>query len=388
MSHTPRVALLMGSSRSYERGLIHGIAKYSALHGPWHFYRDIPSVAGGRELSTDALRDWAPDGIILREQKNMDAVLDLGLPTVISPSQRIIPGYANIRSNDDQIGRLGAEHLIDCGLRHFAYCGMDHIFVWSRGRRDGFCRRIARIGQEIYCYDPPHKARQFAWSRERRHMVAWLRSLPKPLGLMVCSDDHCLCVIEACWLAGCRIPDDVALVSVGDDGMICDLTFPPLSSVAMATSRGGYTASENLARQMAGCKETPDIVIEPTGVVRRSSSDIIALDDREIAGAIRFIQQNAGRPLSVADVVRATSLSRRALYDRFARATGRCVSEYIRGVRAARAARLLLETTAPVARIAATLQFPDEKNFARFFRRERGLSPREYRNRRGDRHSL
>ena len=379
MTRTPRVALLMGTSRSYERGLIRGIAKYSALNGPWDFYRDVPSVAGGRQLSIRTLKDWSPDGIIVREPKNMRAILDLGLPVVISPSQRNIAGYPNIRTNDDEIGKLGAEHLIDCGLRHFAYCGMDHAFVWSRGRRDGFCRRVAQIGLEVQCYDPPYRARQFAWSRQRRHTVAWLRSLPKPLGLMVCSDDHCLCVIEACVLAGCRIPDDVAIVSVGNDEMICDLSFPPLSSIAMGTSRGGYAAAESLARQMAGRKESRDIVIEPTGVVRRASSDIVALDDREIAGAIRFIQQNAGHPVSVDDVVRATTLSRRALYTRFARTTGRNVSEYIRSVRAARAARLLLETTMPVAQIAAALEFPDEKNFARFFRREKGLSPRKYR---------
>ena len=185
----------------------------------------------------------------------MRAILNLGLPVVISPSHRIIDGYANIRTNDDRIGQLAAEHLIDCGLRNFAYCGMDHAFVWSRGRRDGFRRRIARIGLEVQCYDPPGKARQFNWSQQRKHMVTWLRSLPKPLGLMVCSDDHSLYVMEACSLAGCRIPDDVAVVSVGDDAMICELSFPPLTSVALGASRGGYAAAENLAQQMATWRE-------------------------------------------------------------------------------------------------------------------------------------
>ena len=383
MTQTPRVALLIGTSRSYERGLVRGIAKYSALNGPWDFYRDMPSVAGGRELSIRTLKDWSPQGLIVREQKNMRAILNLGLPVVISPSHRIVDGYANIRTNDERIGQLAAEHLIDCGLRSFAYCGMDHAFVWSRGRRDGFRRRIARIGLEVQCYDPPGKARQFNWSQQRKHMVTWLRALPKPLGLMVCSDDHSLYVMEACSLAGCRIPDDVAVVSVGDDAMICELSFPPLTSVALGASRGGYAAAENLAQQMATGGKTRDVVIEPTGVVRRGSSDIVALDDPEIAAAVRFIQQNAGRPLSVADVVRATTMSRRALYTRFGIATGRGVAEYIRSVRSARAVRLLLETTMSIAQIAATLHFPDEKNFARFFRREEGMSPREFRSSKG-----
>ncbi|MBN2293339.1 MAG: DNA-binding transcriptional regulator [Pirellulales bacterium] len=383
MNRTPRVALLMESSRAYERGLIRGIAKYSTLNGPWNFYRKVPSVTGGHQQAIRALRNWKPDGIILREQKNMRAILDLGLPVVISPSERNILGYSNIRTNDKEIGRLGAEHLIDRGLRHFAYCGMDDIFVWSKGRRDSFCTSISHGGYDVHCYDPPYKARQFTWSRERKHIVAWLGGLPKPLGLMVCSDDHCLCVIEACALADYRIPDDVAIVSVGNDEMICELSFPPLSSIALGSSRGGYVAAENLARQMAGQGEIQDIVIEPTGVACRGSSDIMAVDDQEIAQAIRFIQQNSGRPISVDDVVRATALSRRNLYARFSQATGRGVSQYIRSLRAARAARLLLETGMSVSQVSAALGFADEKNFARFFRREKGMNPAEYRNHKG-----
>ena len=383
MTHTPRVALLIEASRAYERGLILGIARYSALHGPWDFYRKVPPVSGGNQMPLRALKSWSPDGIVVREHKNMHEILGLGIPTVISPSECNIPGYANIRTNDHEIGKQGAEHLIDCGLRHFAFCGMDEAFIWSRGRRDGFRQRITQDGYDVHCFDPPYKARRFSWSRECEHMVTWLRSLPKPLGLMVCSDDHCLCVIEACAQAGCSIPDNVAIVSVGNDEMICDLSFPPLSSIALGTTRGGYAAAENLAGQMDGRVEVQDILIEPTGVVRRGSSDIMALDDHEIAQAIRFIQNNADHPISVDDVVWATALSRRSLYARFSKATGRGVSEYIRGVRAARAARLLLETTKTVAQISTELSFPDEKNFARFFRREKNLSPGEYRNRKG-----
>lgn len=134
---------------------------------------------------------------------------------------------------------------------------------------------------------------------------------------------------------------------------------------------------------MAGQLGIKDVVIEPSDVFRRVSSDIMAVDDREIAQAIHFIRQNAGHPISVDDVVWATALSRRTLYVRFSQATGRGVSEYIRSVRASRAARLLLETTMSVAQIAAALKFSDEKNFARFFRKVKGLNPGEYREKKG-----
>ncbi len=381
-SFAPRVAVLIEASRPYERGLIQGIAEYSALHGPWRFYRKLPYVTGGRDLSVRALKDWCPDGIVVREQKNLAAVLGLGVPVVIAPSKDYVPDHPNVRTNNAQIGVLGAEHLIDCGLKHFAYFGMDRTFVWSRERRDGFCARIAQSGLAVSCFEPSDKADRFVWARQRARMVAWLKSLPKPLGLMICSDDHCLYAIEACALAGYRIPDDVAIVSVGNDEMICELTFPPLSSISLNTSRGGHAVAENLARQMAGRRCDQYIVIEPIGVVPRGSSDILAVDDQEVAKAIRFIQQNGAHALRVDDVVRATASSRRALYDGFSRATGRSIYRYICNVRATRAARLLDETTTSVAQIAAALDFPDEKNFARFFRREKGMSPQRYRNRR------
>lgn len=375
----PRVAVLIEPSRPFERGLIQGIAEHSALHGPWRFYRKLPYVTGGRERSVGMLRQWRPDGIIAREQKNLGAILDLGLPTVIAPSTDYVPGHANVRADNPQIGVLGAEHLLDCGLRHLAYCGMDRAFVWSRERKEGFCRRVAEAGLEAAVYSSSPRADRLGWAHEHKRMAAWLRSLPRPLGLMVCSDDHSLGVLEACAEAGCRIPDDVALVSVGNDETICGLTFPPLSSVALNTVRGGYAAAESLARQMAGQRTVEPIVIEPTGVVERASSDILAIDEPEVAKAVCFIQRNVVRPIGVDDVVRATALSRRSLYSGFARATGRSIYQFICAARATRAARLLVETSMSVGQVAAALDFPDEKNFSRFFRREKKLTPHQYR---------
>jgi len=381
MRSIPRVAVLMEPSRPFERGLIQGIAAYSRLHGPWQFYRKLPYVTGGSELSVGVLRDWRPEGIIVREQKNLAAILELGVPTVIAPSRDYVAGYPNVRSDNQQVGMLGAEHLVDCGLKNFAYCGMDRAFVWSRERRDGFRQRLARAGYDVSVYELPYRASQLAWTRQRRRLVAWLKSLPKPLGLMVCSDDYSLGIFEACAQVGYRIPDDVAMVSVGNDDTICDLTFPPLSSIALNTVRGGYAVAENLARQMAGRRSHSTLVIEPIGVVARGSSDILAIDNPDVARAVRYIQHNSAQRLRVDDVVRATASSRRALYDAFAKATGRSIYRYLCGVRADRAARLLRETTMSVAQVAAELSFPDEKNFARFFRREKAASPRAYRNR-------
>ena len=107
MSSIPRVAVLMEPSRPFKRGLIQGIAQYSALHGPWRFYRKLPYVTGGRELSARMLRDWSPDGIVVREQRNLAAILEIGVPVVISPSKDYVAGHPNVRTDNQQIGTLG-----------------------------------------------------------------------------------------------------------------------------------------------------------------------------------------------------------------------------------------------------------------------------------------
>ena len=180
---------------------------------------------------------------------------------------------------------------------------MDQAFVWSRERREGFCARLAQADLAASIHELSVQADHLAAARERKRLVAWLRSLPRPFGLMLDSDDHSLGVIEACAEAACRIPDDVAIVSVGNDETICGLTFPPLSSISLNTVQGGYAVAKNLARQMAGCRCDGRIVVEPLGVVPRGSSDILAIDNPEVAKAIRFVQRNAAQALRVDDVV-------------------------------------------------------------------------------------
>lgn len=383
MKQPPKIALVMESARQYERGIIRGIARYSELHGPWQFHRNIPLVSGGSGTTPAALRRWGADGLIIRQSRDIRGFLALSLPTVVSPFKDYFPGYPNVLTDDRAVGRLGARHLIDRGFRRFAYCGMDRMFFWSADRGAGFCTAVADAGLAVSRYAPPLKSRTFVWSREQRHMLAWLASLATPVGLMVCNDDFCLCVIEACRIAGYRIPDDVAIVSVGNDEMVCELTFPPLTSISLNTGRGGYEAAANLDAQLAGKTPGADITIEPLRVVARQSSDVLAVDDPEVAAAVRFIRTNAARAIQVADVVDATAVSRRELYDRFSRALGRSIYGYMQAVRTARVAKLLIETTLPVSRIAAACDFPDEKNFARFFRTQKGTSPLKYRRRHG-----
>ncbi len=374
----------MQSNRHYERGLLRGIARYSQLHGPWQFLRSIPYVSGGEILSIDHLLNWKPDGLIVRESEGCDALLELDLPTVVSPYAEPFEGVCNIVVDDRTVGLAGVHYFLGRGFRHLAFCGMDELFFWSRGRRDGFVEAGRKAGHEVHVYQPPAPREHINWSRDLKALSDWLRALPSPLGLMVCNDDFALFVAEACKLAGRSVPEDVALLGVGNDEAVCELTATPLSSVRLNTENAGYECAVRLAELMRGHGDgNQPVVVHAGGVVQRRSTDVLAMEDRHVAMAIRFIRDRTAQPIHVDDVVAAVPLSRRALYTRFKRVTGQALYAYIRHARLDAFTRLLLETNLSIAQIAESMGFPDEKNVARYFRKVRGLTPLAYRRRHG-----
>jgi LacI family transcriptional regulator len=376
MKKTPRIILLMDTSRGYEQGLIRGILKYSRLHGPWKFFRIIPIVSGGRKIILAELRNWKADGIIMREKDEFIEALSLRLPTIIAPYRNTFDKYSNIITNDSAVGIMAAEHLLDRGFRNFAFYGVGS-WLWSINRQKSFSTRLAKDGFKTHIYTD---LKQNSQIEKQSRLADWLSSVPKPFGLMVCTDDRSHDCIEACKIAGLSIPEDTALIGVGNDELVCDFSDPPLSSIVLNTEQGGYTAAELLAGMINRKKIiNKNIIVEPLHTVTRQSTDILATEDRNIAKAICFIRDNAGHNINVEDVVKSVPVSRRALYHRFKKVLGRSIHEEIRRIQAQYAAKMLIETDLQVTEIACKLGYPDAKNLSRIFRMEKGITPMAYR---------
>jgi LacI family transcriptional regulator len=211
-------------------------------------------------------------------------------------------------------------------------------------------------------------------------MSRWIRDLPKPIGLLACDDDRGREVMEACRAAGAQVPEDVAVMGVDNDELLCDLSDPPLSSVAFDTERAGYEAAALLGGLMLGrIREPRRILVEPMYVVARRSTDVLALDDRAVAAALRFIHDTAGRPIGVGEVIRQVPLSRRTLELRFRRVVGRSIHEEIQRVRLERARQLVAETDLSIGMIAENCGFAGAGHLTRSFARTFGLPPSRYR---------
>ena len=212
-------------------------------------------------------------------------------------------------------------------------------------------------------------------------MARWLQSLPKPLGLMACNDDRARQVAEACKLADVSVPGQLGIIGADNDEVVCGLSDPPLSSIAVNFDRAGYEAAGTLDSLMAGRVPVPGrILARATHVVVRRSTDFVAVEDDAVAKALRFIRAAIrGQELNVGVVARNAGVSRRLLETRFRRELGYSVLDEIRRVRTDKIAQLLVETLMPVREIAEALGFADIRHFARYFRSAKGMSPLAYR---------
>jgi LacI family transcriptional regulator len=376
MAKIRKVVLLIETSRAYGRALLRGITKYSRLHGPWVFY----SEPGGLAKALPKLKRWDADGIIMRDSGKGGVVVTMGIPIIVSVHlKEHIKGTPYIDTNGVEIGRMAAEHLLERGFRHFGFCGFDKLH-WSRERCKNFSKRIAEAGLKTHIYKQPKLLHQREWQNEQVLMVDWLKSLPKPVGVMACNDDRGRQLTEACKMVGLNVPEKVAIIGVDNDDLVCELSDPPLSSVALNVERGGYEAAELLDKMMSGKKAAnEDIIVQPTHAVTRQSTDILAIEDSEVAAAIRFIRQHSREIIQVSDVVEAAGVSRRALQQRFKRTMGHSIYDEIKRCRIEQIATMLVETRLSISQIASAFGYPGVEKLTRYFQREKRLTPLAYR---------
>jgi len=386
MKDFPTILLLIETSRGYGRGLLRGIAKYSSLHGPWDMECEAPFYIKPVKKNTRRAKFQMKhaDGIIMREPQNVKPILDLRIPVIFACYRREeIPNTSRIMTDDNEISKMAAQHFIERGFNNFAFLGYDNMY-WSANRSGFLADCLKRKGFHLHSFKQPASAKKRLWDNEQFIVAGWLKALPRPLALMACNDDRARQAVTACRIAGLSVPDEVAVIGVDNDDFVCDLSNPRLSSIDLNTERAGFEAAELLDKMMSSKRIKPQkIIVSPTRVVTRQSSEIYAISDHEIVAAIKFIRENAREPIQVKDVVNAVTLSRRSLYQRFRRLLGRSVHEEIRQARVGEIARLLVETNLSVYEIALKLRFPGVDHIAQYFRKQKGMTPLAYRNKYG-----
>jgi LacI family transcriptional regulator len=382
-----RVALLVESSRGYGRELLRGVAAYARTHGPWLFFHEERALD---DPAPEDLKAWKPDGLIARISNSRLARQLRGIEAPLVELYREEPWKEQPRvvTDDDLVGKMAAEYLLGRGFKNFAFCGFSGVW-FSDASRAHFVKHVNRLGHQVHDFEYPrlpHPAGLAAVeSHARQHsgeLAAWLQKLPKPIALMACNDMRGLQVLSACEEAGIRVPDEIAVLGVDNDDVQCELSNPPLSSIDLNAKKIGFESAALLHRLMESEKSPPPrtVCIPPLQVVTRRSTEVLAITNREIAEAVRYVRENAFREYKVADLATQINISRSTLERWFQMGLGRSPSEEITRVRLLKIEELLRTTNFTLEKIAELAGFSHLESMSRLFKKTNGLSPGQYRN--------
>lgn len=373
------VALIIETSKIYGREILRGISSYQRLHGTWSVFA---TERGQDDPDPAWLSDWRGDGIITRsvDLQGCRAARARGIAVVSLRHLLDRPDFPTLFPDQHLIADRVAGHFFERGFRHYGYVGVPGEKGWEKLRRESFVRILHERGISSIAVRPALAEAGIPWEESMMQIVAWVRTLPLPVGIMVNHDTQGIQILDACRRAGLRVPDDVAVVSVDNDPVLCEIATPPLSSLDQQVSKLGFEAAALLDRMMRGEQvENRNHFFEPGHVVVRQSSDVIAVDDPQLVKAIRFIRENACRGADVNAVAAAAGMSRRALEKKFVHFLNRTPLEEIQEIRFRRIRQLLLETDYVLPRIAELAGFQYQEYLVRFFKKRTGLTPGQFR---------
>lgn len=373
-------------SEAYANKLLQGIMRYSHEHKPWVVCK-VPLQLRDSGRLEEVVRfavAWKADAIIgqFRSVEDVDGFRRNGIIPIAQDYRQHIPGIVNISGDYALSGRICADYFIEKGVKSFAFFGL-HGFVWSDERRDSYFAQIrSRMPDASTSLLEKYDADE-AWWYDLERITKWLRSLPKPVGILACDDQRAYYIMEASKLGGegMRIPNDIMVLGVDNDETVCQLTSPALSSLNQATEDAGYNAAKVIDQLLAlppsqRFKEVEDIVVRPTFITARSSTDAFIHGNPYISRMMYFISNNLSNHLSVNDVVDQVPMSRRLVESIFRQEVGISIYQYIIRARVERMKDLIVNGHSPLE--AADELGMDYKIIARNFKKLTGMTPGEF----------
>ena len=386
-----RIALCMELADFYEHGIARGVVRYAKSKPQWRLFG-----YGWMFRSISDLRQWRGDGILSRIESEADAdeMAALGLPLVDVAGAYRRPGFSAVTNDDALTGKLAVEYLGSIGFQRIAYLGVPGV-TWSAERRAGAAEALG-LGPSAF----PSFERSLPWWEGEgrggtnkhgvrdRSLERFIYGLRKPAAIFACNDTAGLRAVSVCQSLGIAVPEEVAVLGVDDEDIVCELSSPSLSSIALDCETIGYRAAALLDSILEG-GDASTLVVPPGDVTERESTRTFASEDPLVSKAATIIRARARLGLDVTALLDLLPASRRSLETRFKRATGRTLHEEIITVRVAWAKRLLGAGDLTMEAVAGGSGFGSLQRFHEAFRLLEGTSPGAWRTqmRHGKRHA-
>lgn len=376
------IALAFPMGLAHLQPLVRGITDY-ARGRSWIFTSNPETVT----MPIQSLRGWRGDGVIsvLLTPADVRAAKQLDMPVVTFAGALRDPGVPRVMANNPLVGAMAADHLLACGFPRFGYYGL-HNVRYAHDRGEGFLRRLAENQRAASVHLSRNTlGASHPWKDEVQKLEHWLTTLEGPVGIFAANDMRARMLLDACQRLGRRVPDDVGVVGVDNDLVTCEFSEPPLSSIACDWYRIGTEAAAALDRLMQGLDVQPEQLINPLGIIKRRSSDVLIVDHPGVARAIQFVHDHLSESFGVERLIQETMTSRRSLEQGFRRSLGCTPHDFLSRERVNKAKELLAKPQKmKLATIAAACGFTDARRLRIVFERCEGMTPAQYRQSRLD----
>ncbi|MDI3252863.1 XylR family transcriptional regulator [Pseudomonas lactis] len=378
-----RIALLFNGSKIYDRGIIAGIGNYlSSTRASWDLFLEEDFLCRLRGIER-----WQGDGIIADFDDPLigEALAGSRLPVVaVGGSYEDVSKYPKgipyVATDNHALMKLAYEHLVEAGLTRFACFSLPEAQAnrWAQEREKAFRRLMQRDGLQVEVYRGLGTSAPL-WDSAVEQQIAWLHSLPKPIGIIAVTDARARQLLQACLTAGIAVPEEVALIGIDNDPLTRTLTRVPLSSVIQGTETMGRTAAALLHQMLHGkpCTGT-QVLVPPDAINVQASSLHQPLGNPYVMQALLFIRQYACQGIKTDQVAAYVGISRSSLEAHFRKARGCSVHDEILRFKLAAAAKGLENNSLAIADIAARCGFTSAQYLHTVFRREFGCTPRQY----------
>ena len=385
---TPKVIVLLLTAFKVHRDFLRGVIRFNRLHGPWEMH----IIEGGKfEQATFNSKTSEYDGLIAyaTDDNYLNIIKTQNKPSiVVDPwddyqSQLPLREYDTILCDSQAVGRAAADYFLSQKFRHFGYVSIAQTenLQWSRERYNGFVSQVENAGYKCHLYENFSPKTQNDWGAEAKDLTKWLSALPKQIALLAAMDVRGRQLIEACRSAGISVPGEVAVLGVDNDELLCESTYPPMSSIKMNIEEAAFQGAALLHKRMMEKSNSPAELIYygPTEIVSRRSTNPSIVRNKKVIEALEFIEMNARHLITTVDVANHVGISRRSLEMSFKKEIFRTVNQEITRIRLEKVRLLLKETEMSIAKIARETGFTNENYLSLVFRKHEKMTMSDYR---------
>jgi LacI family transcriptional regulator len=386
MPKSHRIALLFNANKIFDREVLAGVAAYlSGTRKSWDLFLEEDF-----RLRLPGIERWQGDGIIADfDDPAVAAALERSSIPVVAvggsyEDENDYPsGVPYVATDNFKLVKLAYEHLIDAGLRHFAMFSLPEARGnrWAQEREKAFNRLLQRDRLEGEVFRGQGTSAP-SWDEALQQQIAWLHSLPKPVGIVAVTDARARQLMQACMIAGIEVPEQVALIGIDNDPLARMLTRIPLSSVIQGAQEMGRAAAHLLDQAMHGVRlGDTRILVPPAGINVLASSKHESVKHPHVMRARHFIRQFACQGIKTEQVADYVGISRSSLESHFRQELGCSVHDEILRLRLEAATSILERGDCNLNDVALSCGFTSSQYMHSVFKRELGVTPRAYQDR-------